>query len=804
MTKKLYKYMDWASIEGICYGECVHPEELLGPHNEGNQTLLQCFFPGAKTVTVIAGNGKKSEEVKAEKADDAGYFAALLTGKDRKDYLYKVAYDKDDSVEVVDPYLYTDLLKEEEIENFVSGNSRTAYQFMGAHMESHKGVKGCRFALWAPCALSVSVVGDFNDWNALSHPMMRRDPYGIYELFIPEAKAGDQYKYSILLKGNRRQLKADPFGQAFEESSEHASLIVDGRPFKWNDTAYQRAEDITGSPYNSYEVFLGNYLYGGDRYLRLKDRAKTLVSYVKEMGYTHIELTPFFDYGEENSMGYAPLNFFAVTKRFGNSDDFKYLVNEAHNQGIGMIMQWPFNCFDPDSAGLSCYDGSCLYEHEDVRKGVDARNGRKLFNYARPEVQSYLMSSLCYMIEEYHFDGIKFCDVASTLYLDYYRAPGQWVPNMYGGNENLDAIAFMKLANRLVHKNYKGVFTIAEDESTFPLMTTASHGDDNMGFDLTCNEGFNNNLLEYMSHDPYERKYYHDRLTLSSFYYTNEAYTIGLSQRHINYGKGGAIGRMPGDEAAKFANMKLLFSYNMFHPGKKKNIMGQEFGEETDFFVGRPLETDLLKNASNRELLDFVKALNHFYLEHPAFYGMDQEEGGFVWIHNLGAEDNILSFTRNDKESGESFFVVMNFSGANREKVRFGVPVPGRYKEVFNVSDADLKKKGIVYESLEEMCHGRSDSITLTMEAFSLKLFSFVPYTQAELAERARIKAELEAKRKEELRKKKELAKEKARIRKSLKEELERKFREAEIAIEKGSEKPKTVKKTSKAKSVKK
>lgn len=804
MNKKLYKLMDWAGIEAICYGECVHPEELLGAHTVGTSTLVQCFFPGAKAVNVVYGNEKKPEKIKAEKADDMGYFAALLPGKDKKDYVYEVNFTGKDTVEIADPYLYTGLTKEADLDQFATGNACNAYTYLGAHMESHHGIKGCKFAVWAPFAVSVSVVGDFNDWNALMHPMMRRDPFGVYEIFIPEAKAGDQYKYSILQKGGLRVMKADPYGIRFEESSEHASVIVDGRPYRWSDGEYvkNRTVDMEHSPYNSYEVFLGNYLYGGDHYEKLKSRISTLVSFVKEMGYTHIELTPFLEHAEDASMGYAPMNFYALTSRYGGAEDYKALVNEAHKNGIGVIMQWPANCFDQIAMGLSCFDGSCLYEHEDVKKGEDARNGRKLFNYARPEVSSYLYSALHYMLSEFHFDGIKVCDVASMLYLDYYRAPGQWTPNMYGGNENLEAMNFMKSLNQLVHKDFPGCFTIAEDESTYPNMTRFSHSEENLGFDLTCNEGFNNNLLEYMSHDPYERKYYHDRLTLSSFYYTNEAYTIGLSQRHVNYGKGGAITRMPGDEKTRIANMKAMFAYNMFHPGKKKNIMGQEFGEKMDFYVGRPLETDLLKNDSHIELLEFVKELNHYYLAHPAFYGSDSEEGGFIWLHNLGAEDNILSFIRKDNISGEEFIVVMNFSGAEKENLQMGVPLAGRYTVQFDTECGEVT--GDTYESVEESCQGRSESIRMNLPSFSATVLSFAPYTKKEMEEREKKKALLEAKKQEQLRKKSELAKEKAKIRKSLKEELEKKFWDAESETEKGSEKVKEVKKTVMKKTVKK
>lgn len=793
MTKKLYKFMDWAGIEGICYGDEKHPEEYLGPRNTGLSTLVQGFFPGAKSVVVVIGEGKKQEEIKAEKADDAGYFAALLPGKDRKDYVYQVTYDNKDVKELIDPYAYTSLLKESDLDSFVGGHEKHAYKFMGAHMESHKGVKGCRFAVWAPTAQAVSVVGDFNDWNPLCHQMMLRDPFGVYEIFIPEAKAGDHYKYSILVKGNERKLKADPYGVSFEESNERASVIVDERPYRFTDKDYKRETDLIHKPYNSYEVFLGNYLYDGDHYAKLKNRIPTLVNYVKEMGYTHIELTPIFEYHKEETMGYAPLNFFATTARYGEVATYKKLVDEAHKNGIGVIVQWPVNCFDYHDAGLMNFDGSCLYEHEDPRKGVDQRNGYKLFNYERPEVKCYLMSSLSYLLEEFHFDGVKFCDTASMLYLDYFRAPGEWEANIYGGNENLGAIAFMKKCNDYVHKNYEGVFTIAEDESTYPGMTLSSSREDKIGFDLTANEGFNFNLLEYMRHDPYERKNFHDRLTLSSFYYTNEAYTIGLSQRHVNYGKGGAMSQMPGSEEEKIANMKALFAYNTFHPGKKKNLSGQEFGEYTDFYVGRPMETELLKNDAHQELLSFVKDLNHFYLAHPAFYESDQEEGGFNWVHSLSAEDNLLTFTRKANKSLEEFFILMNFAGAEKECYPIGVPTPGRYEEVFVLGREEEKK---AYESVEESVHGRTDSIKVNLPAFSAVVLKCKPYSQEELNERARIKAELEKKRQEELRKKKELQKEKARIRKSLKEELARKFREAETAILSGSEKEKPVKKT--------
>ncbi|MBE5894544.1 MAG: 1,4-alpha-glucan branching protein GlgB [Lachnospiraceae bacterium] len=807
MNKKLYNLMDWAEIEAVVYGECEHPENILGPHNVGKQTLVQAFFPGTKKVSLYI-DGKEGtkgktvkEEIKMDLADEAGFYAALLSGKDRRDYYFHAEYPEKGKKarDFKDVYSFTALIKEAQAEMFNSGADREVQNLLGAHKMTINGVRGCRFAVWAPNAVRVSVVGDFNEWDELMYPMMPVGNSGLYEIFIPGVEYGAKYKYQILKKGGEKLWKSDPYSMVVEKDG-GASVVTNPGGFKWQDDDWmknRKKKDYKVLPLNIYELFPGTFSEKGD--VNMKALTPDVVSYVKDMGYTYVELFPIAEYQNEESLGFQTSHFYAPTSRYGTPSDYMYFINELHKAGIGAVLQWCPYGFSADESGLMAFDGSCLYEHEDYRKGIDFRNGLRLFNYGRPEVAQFLLSNALYWLDKFHFDAIKVCDVTPMLYLDYYRPAGEWVPNMYGGNENLESVSFLKKFNRMIHKRGDGVFTVAHEISGFNNVTAvdeSAQAMDGLGFDFVYHHGFNVDVLGYMRQDPYLRKNYHDELTVSTLYRNKENYLLSLGHGCVDDGQSGLVQNMPGDISDKMANMRVLMGYFMTHPGKKLLFMGQEIAEFDGFDGVRKMQWDLLSFEHHAQYRDYVKALNEFYRTKEAFYASDYKEDGFVWENDSLSGENVISFIR--KSDKESYLVVLNFANAVYDKFMLPVEGKGRYKEIFS-SDATqfggygrgnkktvASKEGNV--ALAETGE-KAEVVKLCLPPLSLSIFEFVPYSKEELEAIEKKKAEAEQRRLEKLRQKELLEKEKAKIRASLKEELARKIRDAEAAIAAGSEK---------------
>lgn len=810
MNKKLYNMMDWADVEEIVYAESTHPDRILGSHNVGKNSLIQAFFPGANAVSLLTTEekfttGKKVPAVvKMEEMDEAGFFAAILPGKNRNDYKYKVEFD-DKTIETPELYGSNHAITEAQAEELNGGSCYGAYKILGAHVKTIDKVLGTAFAVWAPNALRVSVIGDFNDWNGMCHQMLRLGDTGIFELFVPGVKAGNQYKYELLIKGNEKVVKPDPYALEYDEESGNC-VVPDEKDYKWTDKDYivdRTNLNVTVAPLNIYEVHLGSFADGN-----IKDIAKKVIERVSDMGYTHVEIMPITEYADDNSNGYSTTSYYAPTNRYGKPEDYKSFVNELHKAGIGVIMQWNVNSFSQDKDFLAVYDGTCLFEHEDGRKGIDARNGQLIFNYLRPEVKEYLIGNALYWIGEYHIDAIKFNDVTSMLYLDYYRNPGEWVCNIYGGNENLEAIEFIKKANKHIHKNYKGVFTIADEKSGFYSVTKmdnmgASELADSLGFDFTLNGGFNSDILEYVANDPINRSSLHGELTGTMLYQYRENYIIPVSHSDVDFGKGGIINKMFGDEDVKYANLRAFYGYMMMHPGKKQIFMGQEYANPNSFEGNEMLDMSIEKKHKNKNFKYYMRSLNLFYLNHEQLYANDSDVDGFEWINNMSANENVISFMRKGKTFEDFLYVVINFANCVYEKYKLGVPFKGKYKEVFNSDELSYGGQGNsnarVIPSKKDECDGREESIKVTLAPLAVSVFEYTPYTKAELDEIKKREEEKERKRilkekqKEEVAKKKalmreKLAKEKAKIRASIKEELERKIKEAEEKIASGSE----------------
>lgn len=780
MNKKLYNMMDWAAVEEVVYAECDHPQDYLGAHTVGNQTMVQAFFPDAKAVTLyIDGvDGPKGKtvknEIKMDLMDDAGFFAALIPGKNRKDYKYYVQYSEKGKRprQFVDPYNYTCLLKEADAEKYNLGTLDKTYEVLGAHLTTVGGIRGCIFRVWAPYAMRVSVVGDFNEWNEKVHQMVRLYDSGIFELFVPGVEANAKYKYDILLRGGISSMKTDPYSVMQELRPDCACIINNLKGYKWKDDSWlkeRKNRDYHKEAFYLYECNLAEYMENVDS---LSVAADHLIKHVKKMGYTHVSLMPIMEYALDETEGFQTSLYYATTSRYGEPEDYKLFIDKLHQEKIGVILQWTANCFSPAEDGLARYDGTGLYEHEDARKGVDPRNGMRLFNYNRPEVASYLLDNALFWIREYHVDGLMLCDVASMLFLDYYRAPGQWIPNIYGGNENLESIEFIKKLNQLVHKQEPGVLMLAEDESGYPGITVSKNAN-GLGFDFTSNHGWNQDILNYLSFDPIERKAHHHELTMSMIYQYNESYILPICHNNVNFGKGMLVDQMPGNRIAQVNNVKALYGYMITHPGKKQMFMGQ----------------DKLLEEGQAGFAAYVKDLNHFYLSHPALYEMDETEDGFEWINSISANENVISFVRYDKNKADWLLVVINMANTSYDKYKIGVPAMGRYKEVLASDDEIYGGTGIVnarmIASKEEECDGRVNSIRISLAPLSISIFEFHPYTEKELQEMEKRRIEKEKKRLENEKKRQMLAKEKAKIRASLKEELAKKIADAEAQIEK-------------------
>ena len=737
MNDKLYKMMYWPTIEEIIYSESDNPHDILGPHRVAGGTLLQCFFPGAKSVKVVL---EKGGECEMEIADDAGYFAALLSDKEIGPYYYLAQREDGSVAKYKDAYCHAPVITEKDMEAFAAGIHYTVYEKLGAHPMTLDGDEGCHFAVWAPGAIRVSVVGDFNQWDGRIHQMRRLGDSGIFELFVPGAKVGDNYKFELKIKGGVTYLKSDPYGNAAQMRPDTASVITCLDGFNWEDDAFVNSRSsyqMGNVPISVYEMYLGSFTKGKKEgeYANYRDIAKEVIPYVKEMGYTHVELMPVMEHPFDASWGYQVIGYYAPTSRYGSPEDFMWFVNELHKAGIGVILDWVPAHFPRDTHGLSAFDGTCLYEHMDPRQGAHPHWGTLIYNYGRPQVSNYLIANALFWVEKYHVDGIRMDAVASMLYLDYGKEDGQWVANMYGGNENLEAIEFIKHLNSIMKKRNPGVLSIAEESSAFPLIT-GSLDQGGLGFDLKWNMGFMNDYLQYIQTDPYFRSGRHGDITFSMIYAYSEKFMTVFSHDEVVHGKSTMIGKMPGTLEEKFAGLRLTYGYMMTHPGRKLLFMGQDIGEFDEFSEGRCVRFDLLEEPAHKGLAECYKKLNALYRKEPALHELDDAPQGFAWLNCISADDCYLSFTRNSKDEADFLVVVANFAGVE-QTIRTGVPFEGKYKEILNTDDECFGGSGKTNPRVKRAepikWDGKDQSISVQMAPLSLSILRFIPYTEEEL-----------------------------------------------------------------------
>ena len=708
-----------AQLNAIVEGRHRDPFAILGPHRSGGSRLVRCFQPDATSVSLIDGSGKLI--VAMQKVHDGGIFEGQLPPRQRR-YALRVTSSDGAAFDVEDPYRFPSTLGEMDLYLLGEGSDQHIFRKLGAHVMKVAGVSGTRFAVWAPNASRVSVIGDFNSWDGRCHVMRLHPGNGIWEIFIPAATPGANYKYEIQdSRGKLLPLKSDPYATYHEAPPGNSSIVFDSH-YHWKDDAWISQRSPTpkmDQPIAIYEVHPGSWRRRDDGgYLGYRALADELVNYVSEMGFTHIELLPVSEHPFDGSWGYQPIGLFAPTQRFGTPDDFRYFVDRCHAANLSVIVDWVPAHFPKDEHGLARFDGSALYEHADPRKGEHADWGTLVFNYGRREVVNYLIGSALYWIQELHIDAIRVDAVASMLYLDYSREDGEWIPNEHGGNENLEAVEFLKRFNREIHA--AGASTFAEESTAWPGVSRPVDAG-GLGFTYKWNMGWMNDTLMYMSEDPVHRKYHHDKMTFGLVYAFDENFVLPLSHDEVVHGKRSILGRMPGDDWQKFANLRAYYATMYAHPGKKLLFMGNEIAQQREWDHDQSLDWHLLEQPAHAGIQTLVRDLNHLYRETPALYEVDFDARGFEWIDYNDRDNSILSWIRRDK-SGGFVVVVSNLTPIAREKYSIGVPVSGTYTELLNTDSKQYGGSGIANNALQttgHSQHGRPDSLSLRLPALA-------------------------------------------------------------------------------------
>ena len=636
---------------------------------------------------------------------------------------------------------------------FKQGNNCEAYRYFGAHIETRAGESGVVFRVWAPHATAISVVGDFNSWKPGSHPMRKVDNDSVWELFIPGMKEYDVYKYCVTTRAGDLVYKADPYAFHAETRPSNGSKVYDLSGFAWHDEAWQEAQkktDVINGPMNIYEMHAGSWKTKGENVpYNYSELADQLIPYIKEMGYTHVELLPVMEYPFDGSWGYQVTGYFAPTSRYGTPKDLMAFVDKLHEAGIGVIMDWVPAHFPKDQFGLYNFDGEPCYEDPNPKRGEHKEWGTMVFDFGRSEVQSFLISSALYWLEQYHIDGLRVDAVASMLYLDYNRKQGEWEPNKDGGKENLEAVAFLRKLNNTILGRHPHKYMIAEESTAWPMVTKPA-SDGGLGFNFKWNMGWMNDMLSYMKTDPLFRAGNHNKVTFSFFYAFSENFVLPISHDEVVHGKGSLINKMPGDYEAKFANLRTFFGYMMAHPGKKLLFMGQEFGQFTEWSEEKQLDWMLLGYDKHTELQSYVKTLNAFYKEHPAFWQIDYSWEGFQWIVPDDFQQSVVAFLRKDA-AGKQILVVCNFNPVLREGYTLGAPVSGTYKEVLNSDDEAFGGSGTVHNKSvrthKKPLHGFEQSITITLPPMSTLYFEVPTKRTRKAADKAETAGKTTAKK---------------------------------------------------------
>lgn len=673
-----------SDIETIVTGRHADPFSVLGLHQAGSDWVARCFVPGAERVAVETLDAEPAGTLEARHPE--GFFEGVVSVSGRQPLRLRAA-NAGGEWSLIDPYSFGPVLGPMDDYFIGEGTHLRLFDKLGAHVMTFEGVPGTHFAVWAPNAKRVSVIGPFNGWDGRRHPMRGRGPAGVWEIFLPEIGAGELYKFEIIGKdGTRLPLKADPFARQSELRPRTASVVADPAPYEWSDGNYMAARasrDYRREPMSIYEVHLGSWRRRPDGgFLSYDQLAEQLIPYVVDLGFTHIEFLPVSEHPFDPSWGYQPTGLYAPTSRFGDPAGFKRLVDAAHRAGLGVIIDWVPAHFPTDEHGLARFDGTALYEHADPRQGYHPDWNTAVYNFGRKEVSAFLTNNALYWLEEFHADALRVDAVASMLYLDYSRRPGEWVPNQFGGNENVEAVAFVKRVNAEAYRQHPGIFTVAEESTSWPGVSAPTHAG-GLGFGFKWNMGFMNDTLRYMQRDPVHRRFHHNDMTFGLLYAFSENFILPLSHDEVVHGKGSLLEKMPGDDWQKFANLRAYYAFMWGHPGKKLLFMGQEFAQREEWNESRALDWFLLDAPTHEGMRRLISDLNTVYRELPALHARDCEPEGFEWLVAGDHANSVLAWTRRAPEA-EPVVVVSNFTPIPREDYHLPMPRAGKWVERIN------------------------------------------------------------------------------------------------------------------------
>ncbi|MGF1552766.1 MAG: 1,4-alpha-glucan branching protein GlgB [Paracoccaceae bacterium] len=721
---------DAAALDALARGEHADPFALLGPHRTPAGWRVMAIVPGAEAVSLTGRAGDTIAEMHAAGPD--GLWRADL---DDHPGAYRFTARRGGDVwRVEDPYRFGPIMGEQDEHYIAEGTHKRLWRVLGAHVTAMDGEPGVAFAVWAPSARRVSVVGDFNDWDGRRHVMRWRGSTGCAEIFVPGLGDGTRYKYEILGADGEVHLKADPVGFGADHPPDNASIVRDLSGHDWADGAWMDARAAShrvDAPVSVYEVHLGSWQRRADGgRLGWDELAERLVPYAAEMGFTHLELMPVSEFPFDGSWGYQPVGLFAPTSRFGRPEGFKRFVDAAHRAGLGVILDWVVGHFPTDPHGLGRFDGTALYEHADPREGFHKDWNTLIYNYGRPTVQNYLVSNALYWLEEFHADGLRVDAVASMLYRDYSRSDGEWVANKYGGRENLEAIEFLQRTNREVYGAHEGAVTVAEESTAWPGVSRPVH-DGGLGFGFKWNMGWMNDTLRYMQEAHEHRRHHHDKMTFGLHYAFSENFVLPLSHDEVVHGKGSLIGRMPGDDWQRHANLRAYYGFMWGHPGKKLLFMGGELAQEAEWNHDAGLDWQGADGSLKRGVRRLVADLNRLYRDTPALHARDCDPSGFEWVDGGANEASVLAWLRHGPEGTPPVLCLYNFSHVEHADWRFGVPHAGRWEEVLN-TDAEIyggSGRGNMggSDTVDEPTHGKPHAVTATLPPLSAVFFRYRP-----------------------------------------------------------------------------
>ncbi|MEW6995581.1 1,4-alpha-glucan branching protein GlgB [Colwelliaceae bacterium MEBiC 14330] len=742
MNNLVKPMLDKQQIAAIITAKHQDVFSVLGMHKQpvSNQIVVRTFLPDAQKVEVIDDNNKVVATL--DLIDESGLFEGVVAGKvDTFSYVLRVAYQHETML-VNDPYCYPSMINNDDLYLFCEGTHEKVYEWMGAHQCEVDKVKGTHFVVWAPDASRVSVVGDFNFWDGRHHVMRKHPAAGVWEIFLPNVMANTSYKYEIAdHNGHIMPLKADPYAVSMQLAPDTASKVADKLVYQWQDDKWMQERANSANHYHGpvsiYEVHLGSWKRKtvsidnnehATAYLNYHELAEQLIPYALEMGFTHLQLMPVSEYPFDGSWGYQPIGLFSPTARFGSAEDFKYFVDSCHTAGIGVLLDWVPGHFPTDEHGTGKFDGSCLYEHEDLRKGFHPDWKTLIYNYGRAEVQSYLISNAMYWLDQFHIDGLRVDAVASMLYLDYSREPGEWLPNIHGGRENLEAIALLQQVNRRAYLKHPGIMMIAEESTAWPGVSKPVESG-GLGFGFKWNMGWMNDTLQFMERDPIHRQYHHNEMTFGLVYSFSENFILPISHDEVVHGKGSLISKMPGDDWQKFANLRAYYGFMWSHPGKKLLFMGSEFAQHDEWNHDKSLDWHLLQYASHQGIQSLIKDLNHVYRNVPALHELDCEGSGFEWLDSENSQQSILVYLRKGKVGTPPALIIVNLTPSCHQNFCVGVPLAGYYRECLNTDSgiyggSNVGNNGGV-NSYNEPYAGQENTLSLSIPPLSTMIFEW-------------------------------------------------------------------------------